>query len=195
MCRTGTKLPNVPMVDVLFSLVFASKVQLVSKGTGIDNRVFTRLICDNNETILDLSGASLLYVLTGRFGPGYKDVVMPGTFLDEGEEREFLARLIERPPAVVIFPGWRFDDMNERSVQMLIVRTLRWLSRLDENVATVPSSNAASSWVALSVSISASTSPAEISSPSLHIHLINVPSSMVSDIRGISTMMGISNIL
>ena len=55
MCRSGTKLPNVPMVDVLFSLVFASKVQLVSKGTGTDNRVFTKLICDNSETILDLS--------------------------------------------------------------------------------------------------------------------------------------------
>ena len=44
--------------------------------------------------------------------------------------------------------------------------------------------------VALSVSISATTSPAEISSPSALSHLANLPSVMVGERAGISISMG-----
>ena len=58
--------------------------------------------------------------------------------------------------------------------------------------ATVPSSKAWSSMVALSVSTSAMVSPAETSSPTDLCHLMSVPSSMVSDSRGISMGMGMA---
>lgn len=70
-----------------------------------------------DDTILDLSASSLFHVLSGRRGPGYADVVMPGTFLSEAEERAFVARLDAKPPALVIFPGWLFDNRKDRAVQ------------------------------------------------------------------------------
>ena len=60
-------------------------------------------------------------------------------------------------------------------------------------LATVPSSTASTSMVALSVSISAMTSPGEIASPSLTSHLARLPSSMVGDRAGIVMLMGISS--
>ena len=59
-------------------------------------------------------------------------------------------------------------------------------------LASLPSSTASTSMVALSVSISAMTSPALISWPSLTSHLASVPSSMVGDRAGISTCVGIA---
>ncbi len=83
----------------------AEHVQTIRRLTGPD------------ETILDLSASSLFHVLSGRRGPGYADIIMPGTFLSEAEERAFVARLDAKPPALVIFPGWRFDNRNDRAVQ------------------------------------------------------------------------------
>jgi hypothetical protein len=54
-----------------------------------------------------------------------------------------------------------------------------------------PSSTASTSMVALSVSISAITSPADTSSPSAFIHLASLPSSIVGDRAGIRTWTGI----
>jgi hypothetical protein len=51
--------------------------------------------------------------------------------------------------------------------------------------ATVPSSKHCISIVALSVSMSASTSPERTASPSFTFHLMTVPASMVSERRGI----------
>ena len=51
--------------------------------------------------------------------------------------------------------------------------------------ASVPSSTASNSIVALSVSISAMMSPASTLSPGLTSHLASVPSSMVGDRAGI----------
>jgi hypothetical protein len=83
----------------------AEHVQTIRRLTGPD------------DTILDLSASSLFHVLSGRRGPGYADIIMPGTFLSEAEERAFVARLDAKPPALVIFPGWRFDNRNDRAVQ------------------------------------------------------------------------------
>ena len=61
------------------------------------------------------------------------------------------------------------------------------------SLATVPSSKAWSSIVALSVSMSASTSPDDTLSPTLTFHLTTVPCSMVSDKRGMVTGIGMTN--
>ena len=57
---------------------------------------------------------------------------------------------------------------------------------------TLPSSTASTSIVALSVSISAITSPEATSSPSLTCHLAKVPSVMVGESAGISTLIGMT---
>jgi hypothetical protein len=70
-----------------------------------------------DDVILDLSGSSMFHVLSGRRGPGYSDIIMPGTFATEAEERAFVRRLEAEPPALVIFPGWLFDNRKDRAVQ------------------------------------------------------------------------------
>jgi hypothetical protein len=57
---------------------------------------------------------------------------------------------------------------------------------------SVPSSTASTSMVALSVSISAMTSPADTVSPSRFSHFASLPSVMVGDRAGISTWIGMS---
>lgn len=76
-----------------------------------------RALTDPGDVILDLSASSMFHVLSGRRGPGYSDIIMPGTFLSEAEERRFVARLEADPPALVIFPGWLFDRRKDRAVQ------------------------------------------------------------------------------
>jgi hypothetical protein len=104
----------------------------LGEGSGlmrVDEHVETiRRLTRPGEIILDLTGSSLFYVVAGRFGPGYADIVMPGTFLSKDEERVFVNRLRAQPPALVIFPGWRFDDMNERSVQMTAPLLTAWVA-------------------------------------------------------------------
>src|SRR5690606_4360470 len=58
----------------------------------------------------------------------------------------------------------------------------------------VPSSTASTSIVALSVSISAITSPADTLSPSFFSHLARLPSSMVGDSAGIRISTGITRL-
>jgi hypothetical protein len=69
---------------------------------------------DPERRLLDLSARPLLYT-TGEFsGPGYLDVIMPGTFLSEAEERSFLERLQAHPPVGVFWPAEPFDEMTTR---------------------------------------------------------------------------------
>jgi hypothetical protein len=82
-----------------------------------------------DEVILDLTASSLLYVLSERRGPGYADVIMPGTFLTDAEERAFLARLEQSPPALVIWPGEDFDDDPARGVARSAPRVARWVQQ------------------------------------------------------------------
>ena len=79
------------------------------------------------EIVLNLSPSPLFHVLAERSGPGYFDVLMPGTFLDEGEELEFLARLQQSPPAAVIWPGAPFDNMASRSIRRTAPHLVRWV--------------------------------------------------------------------
>ena len=79
------------------------------------------------ETILDLSAAPMLHVLTGRTGPGYADLLIPGTFLDAAEEDAFLRRLMREPPSLVIAPVQYFDRMQERAVEITAPRIAHWV--------------------------------------------------------------------
>jgi len=74
--------------------------------------------------VLDLTVSPMLYVLSGRLGPGEFDVVMPGTFLDEEEEQGFVERLRRSPPDGLILP----HDMSEgRRSARSASRLWRWV--------------------------------------------------------------------
>jgi hypothetical protein len=87
-----------------------------------------------DDRILDLSASSLFYVLSGRRGPGQADIIMPGTFLDEAEERRFVERLEADPPAVVVYPGWIFDDRRDRAVQVSAPLVWEWVRARYERI-------------------------------------------------------------
>ena len=99
-----------------------------SKALDID-RVVTALRQSTRpgEHVLNLSPSPLFHVLAERSGPGYFDVLMPGTFLDEGEERELLAHLEQSPPAAVIWPEHPFDGMPSRSIRRTAPHLARWV--------------------------------------------------------------------
>jgi hypothetical protein len=79
------------------------------------------------DVILDLSANPMFYVLTGRFGPGYADLVMPGTFRDEAEETRFLERLEAAPPDFVLVPTWPFDGVEERGYAHSAPKIAAWV--------------------------------------------------------------------
>jgi len=65
--------------------------------------------------------------LTGRPGPGYFDIVVPGTFLDEAEERAFIGRLEAEPPAAVVTATEPFDGMRSRAAFATAPLVAGWL--------------------------------------------------------------------
>ncbi|MGH0030124.1 MAG: hypothetical protein ACQGVC_10065 [Myxococcota bacterium] len=79
------------------------------------------------DVVLDLSASPLLVLLAGRTPPGGNDLIMPGTFLDEAEERAFLARLERRPPALVIWPTLPFDHRADRGIEHSAPRVTAWV--------------------------------------------------------------------
>jgi len=79
------------------------------------------------DIILDLTNAPLLHVLTGREGPGYGDVVTPGVFANPDDERAFVERLEQSPPALVLWPTHPFDWMRSRSIAVIAPRVSRWV--------------------------------------------------------------------
>jgi hypothetical protein len=84
------------------------------------------------ERILDLTASPLLHAASGRLGPGYRDVVMPGTFAGEEDEVRFVERLEASPPALVLWPLTIFDGMPERSLRRTAPRVVKWvLSRYE----------------------------------------------------------------
>jgi hypothetical protein len=82
---------------------------------------------DPDGVVLDLSASPLLQVIAGRRGPGNRDLIMPGTFLDETEELDFIARLEAAPPALVIWPEQPFDELPERRVGRTAPALARWV--------------------------------------------------------------------
>lgn len=106
------------------------------KAVDIDRT--TRLLLSvtkPDELILNLSPTPIFHALTGRMGPGYYDVIMPGTFLGEEDETWFLELLEKNPPAAVVWPGRKFDEMESRSIRQIAPRVSAWVNR---NYAPLP---------------------------------------------------------
>jgi hypothetical protein len=80
------------------------------------------------EVVLDLTASSLLLVVSERHGPGFYDVLMPGTFLTEEEERAFVASLERSPPALVIAERVPFDRSASRSLRAWAPLVHRWVA-------------------------------------------------------------------
>jgi hypothetical protein len=89
-----------------------------------------------DERILVLGPETGLFVLSGRRGPGWADVIMPGTFLDQAEELAFLERVKAEPPALVIVPRFPFDHQQSRGVAVQAPDLFAWVK---ENYRSVGS--------------------------------------------------------
>ena len=81
------------------------------------------------DIILNMGPTPIFHALTGRLGPGYYDVIMPGTFLDEEDEAWFLDHVRKNPPAAVVWPRRKFDGMDSRSVQRIAPRLSNWVRK------------------------------------------------------------------
>ncbi len=103
-------------------------VRPTHKSIDIDrtNRLL-KMVTEPDDTILNLGPTPLFHVLSGRSGPGYFDVLMPGTFIWEEDEIWFLEHLKAKPPAAVVWPLRRFDKMEARSIQRTAPRIVEWV--------------------------------------------------------------------
>lgn len=79
------------------------------------------------QKILDLSASPGFYALADRDGPGHLDLVMPGTFLDEQDELEFIRRLERDPPRVIVWPSKPFDRSALRGLAWTAPRLHAWV--------------------------------------------------------------------
>lgn len=79
------------------------------------------------EIILDLSTAPMFHSLSGRPGPGRSDIIMPGTFMRDSDQADFLMLLESEPPAAVLWPVRHFDDMESRSAQAVAPDVVAWV--------------------------------------------------------------------
>lgn len=52
LCRNSTKLPDVPMVNAIFCLIYAPVVQVMADE---NKTYFKKLICDNGEQVVKLT--------------------------------------------------------------------------------------------------------------------------------------------
>jgi hypothetical protein len=52
LCRNSTRLPEVPMVDALFCLIFSPLVRVLPSEDGL---YFSRIVCDDGELIIPLT--------------------------------------------------------------------------------------------------------------------------------------------
>jgi len=95
------------------------------------------------DTILDMSYAPGFYLVMDRSGPGWFDVIMPGTFMGEDEERFFIQKLQQDPPALIIVLDRHFDDMPERSLRRIGPAVVPWLMKRYEVRETIPDYNLA----------------------------------------------------
>lgn len=105
-------------------------VRPTHKAIDIDRTtLLLRQVTQPGDTILNLSPTPVFHALTGRLGPGYYDVVIPGTFLGEEDEAWFLEHVIKNPPAAVVWPQRKFDGMDSRSVQRIAPRLSAWVRK------------------------------------------------------------------
>jgi hypothetical protein len=79
------------------------------------------------DRVLDLTASPMLLVVSDRLGPGYRDVVMPGTFVKPEEEARLIALLEASPPPLVLWPLVVFDEMPERSIRKIAPAVVKWV--------------------------------------------------------------------
>ncbi len=114
-------------------------VQPVQKSFRIDRTVhLLRRFTKPEDTILNLDNSPVFHILSGRTGPGYLDIIMPGTFIDDEAEIGFLERLKADPPAAVVWPTQDFDGMEERSFKRVAPRIAEWVTT---NYTAIPRQN------------------------------------------------------
>lgn len=103
-------------------------VRPTHKAVDIDRTTkLLRQVTRPGDTILNLGPTPLFHLLSDRLGPGYYDVIMPGTFLGEEDEAWFLDHLRKHPPAAVVWPQRKFDNMKSRSIQRIAPRLTSWV--------------------------------------------------------------------
>ena len=125
----------VGLVFVIWVLLLASDRYPLPhrfESTGLPRRVTSGVELIEKHTrpgdiILDLSTAPMFHALTGRPGPGRSDIIMPGTFMHESDQVEFLMRLEAEPPAAVLWPVRHFDDMVSRSARAVAPDVVAWV--------------------------------------------------------------------
>ncbi|MEN8183113.1 MAG: glycosyltransferase family 39 protein [Myxococcota bacterium] len=79
------------------------------------------------ETLLSVSLTPIFHLLADRSGPGHLDLLMPGTFLDDEEERSFVAILEESPPALVVRTVFDADDSEARAPERVAPQVWAWI--------------------------------------------------------------------
>ncbi|MGE4609256.1 MAG: hypothetical protein AAEJ52_21180 [Myxococcota bacterium] len=103
-------------------------VRPIEKARDIDRTTYLlRTVTKPGELILNLSATPVFHALSGRQGPGYFDIMMLGTFLEDEDEIWFLEHLKKNPPAAVVWPGRKFDNMESRSIQHVAPRVTAWV--------------------------------------------------------------------
>ncbi len=112
-----------------------TRLRRAHKAENIDRTVeLLARVTPPGGVVLNLSPSPLFHVLTRRPGPGHRDLLMPGTFLDEGEEGAFVERLEAAPPDAVIWPVRAFDRMPSRSVEVTAPKLTAWVKERYEFV-------------------------------------------------------------
>jgi hypothetical protein len=115
---------KMPMVTTMGS----TNVRFISHGALLDSLApLIQSYAEEDDTILVMTIAPLIYVLADRHSPGYRDLVMPGTFRSEEEEQAFVEHVKAEPPAAVVWPRKHFDFMESRGLQSSAPRLSRWI--------------------------------------------------------------------
>jgi hypothetical protein len=113
-------------------------VQAVDDAVSIQRKVVAQAISWSvvgiqtwsrpGDTLLDLTAAPLLHVITGRNGVAFGDPLIPGSFLDDEEEARYVAALVRTPPTVVLQPERPFDNDPERAIEKTAPRVTAWVA-------------------------------------------------------------------
>jgi hypothetical protein len=94
----------------------------------LTDRIVRRLrLTDPEARILDLTASPVYKLLADRRGYGANDLVMPGTFLDDAEARDFFERVKKDPPQLVIWPKHPYDKLPARAVERTAPELTAWV--------------------------------------------------------------------
>ena len=112
----------IPSIDPSVKYRSASRARHIGRVVGLVRRKTLP-----EDQILNLGPTPAFHLLTERTGPGYSDLIMPGTFFSEPEQISFLQRLREAPPAAIIWTEEDFDGYPDRSIEHSAPRIADWV--------------------------------------------------------------------